>query len=170
MSQMSSLFYPNAFFASLGLLCATSTGPIHAQTPAAPPVSISTESSTPSLTVKNCILAGRLNSYNRWAPLFPGVILLNDQGERLRDSSKKSLATVKAVRLIEPALLSQCNGNQPLVSDENSSGVKAPTTAVKPDPSALTVEMIYYPPLRAGGQWVELQLVLPANRVIALVR
>ena len=170
MNQISSLFHSTSLFTGLALLCASTVVPLHAQAPASPPASVSSGASTASLAGKQCILAGRLNSNNQWAPLFPGVILLNDQGQPVSGSSKKTLATVKAVRLTESALLSQCNGNQPLAGREGSSVVKAPTPAVKPDPTALKVEMIYYPPLRAAGQLVELQLALPADRVVALVR
>ena len=74
------------------------------------------------------------------------------------------------MRLGEPALLSQCNGTRPLVSGESITGNKTPASAITPGPIALNVEAVYYPPVRAGGQWVELQLVLPADRVVTAAR
>jgi Flp pilus assembly protein TadD len=170
MNQISSLFHSKSLFTGMALLCASSVAPLHAQAPASQPASALSGASTSSLAGKQCILAGRLNSNGQWAPLFPGVTLLNEQGQPVSGSSKKTLAIVKTVRLTESALLSQCNGNQPLMSGDSGAAVKALTPAVKPDPAALKVEMIYYPPLRVAGQLVELQLAVPADRVIALVR
>ena len=164
------LFSSSAVFAAIGFSCLAATLPLFAQTPAAPTVSPPPAGSASTLADKPCILAGRLNADNRWAPLARGVTLLNAQSERVSAYSKKALETVRAVRLSEPALLSQCNGNQPLVSGESTTGSKTPAPAIKPGPIALNVEAIYYPPVRAGGQWVELQLVLPADRVVTAAR
>ena len=164
------LFSSRAVFAVIGFSCLAATLPLFAQTPAAPTVRPPPAGSASTLADKPCILAGRLNADNRWAPLARGVTLLNAQGERVSASSKKALDTVRAVRLSEPALVSQCNGSQPLVSGENTTGSKTPAPAIKPGSIALNVEAIYYPPVRAGGQWVELQLVLQADRVVTAAR
>ena len=152
--------------AGFALLCGISAAPLFAQTSTAPTVSAPPAVTASTLADKPCILAGRLNADYRWAPLARGVTLLNAQGERVSASSKKALDTVRAVRLSEPALVSQCNGSQPLVNGESATGSKTPASAIKPGPIALNVEAIYYPPVRAGGQWVDLQLVLPADRVV----
>ena len=164
------LFSSRAVFIAIGFSCLATAAPLFAQTPAAPTVSSPPAGTALTLADKPCILAGRLNADNRWAPLARGVTLLNAQGERVSASSKKALDTVKAVRLSEPALVSQCNGNQPLVSGDSTAGSKTPAPAIKPGSMALNVEAIYYPPVRAGGQWVELQLVLPADRVVTAAR
>ncbi|MBC7707159.1 MAG: hypothetical protein H7274_24845 [Rhodoferax sp.] len=170
MHHISCLFSPRSLIPGIAFLCGASAAPLFAQTPAAATVIPPPASTASTLADKPCILAGRLNADNRWAPLARGVTLLNAQGEGVGASSKKALDTVTAVRISEPALLSQCNGSQPLVSGESTTGSKTPVPAIKPGPIALNVEAIYYPPVRAGGQWVELQLLLPADRVVTAAR
>jgi hypothetical protein len=119
---------------------------------------------------KSCILAGRLSSDQRWAPLAGGLILLDGAGKRVNASSKEALASVKAVKLSAPALLSQCNGNQALASGEATGGNKGPVPAASAGAKALEVQAMYFPPARVGGVWVELQLAPPADRLIALGR
>ncbi len=123
-----------------------------------------------ALTGKSCILAGRLNADLRWAPLANGVTLLNAQGKVVRAPTQQALASVVAVKLAAPALLSQCNGSQALPSGDVGASSKAPVPAVNASPAALKVEAVYYPPGRAGGQWVELQLDVPAERVVVASR
>lgn len=159
-----------AVFTAIGFSCLVTAGPLFAQTTLAPLGNTSPPAAAPALADKSCILAGRLNADNQWAPLARGVTLLDAQGERVSAASKKALDTVKAVRLSEPALVSQCNGNQPLVSGDNTTGSKTPVPSVKPGLVAINIEAIYYPPVRAGGQWVELQLMLPVDRVVTATR
>ena len=161
-------FSSRAISTAISFSCLVATVPLSAQTIAVPLANTAPVATT--LADKSCILAGRLNADNQWAPLARGVTLLNAQGERVSASSKKALDTVKAVRLSEPALVSQCNGNQPLASGEGTKGSKTPAPTVKPGSIALNVEAIYYPPVRAGGQWVELQLMLPVDRVVTAAR
>lgn len=165
MRHISHLFSPRSFMAGFAFVCANSATALFAQTPTPPPAATAS-----TLADKPCIVAGRLNADNQWAPLARGVTLLNAQGERVNGSSKKALDSVRAVRISEPALVSQCNGNQPLASGETTTGSREPAPAIKPGPVALNVEAIYYPPVRAGGQWVELQLVLPADRLVTAAR
>lgn len=161
MRHMTRLDFPRSLLAGFAFLCGTV---------AAPFTSAQTAAADSSLSDQPCILAGRLNLDHQWAPLARGVTLLNAQGERVNASSKKALDTVRTVRLSSPALVSQCNGNQPLVSGDSTTGSKIPVPAIKPSPIALPVAAIYYPPGRAGGQWVELQLVLPADRLVTAAR
>ena len=170
MNQISCLSFRRTLVASFAFFYGISAAPLFAQTPAAPAVSPPPAGAASTPADKPRILAGRLNADNRWAPLARGVTLLNAQGESVSASSKKALDTVKAVRLSEPALVSQCNGNQPLVSGEITTGSKTPAPSIKHSPIALNLVAIYYPPVRAGGQWVELQLVLPADRVVIAKR
>ena len=173
-------FSSRLVFTLVGFSCIVTAEPLFAQAPdatsraatssAAPSVSPSPATAAATLLDKPCILVGRLNTDNRWAPLARGVTLLNAQGERINASSKKALDTVKAVRLSEPAWLSQCNANQPFVNGDSSMGSKTPAPTVKPGATALNVEAINYPPGRVGGQWVELQLALPADRVVTAAR
>ena len=123
-----------------------------------------------ALTGKSCILAGRLNTDQRWAPLANGVTLLNAQGKPVAGASQQALASVVAVKLDAPMLLSQCNGNQALPSPGADTGSKAPVPTINAGLAALKVEAMYYPPGRSGGQWVELQLDVPAERVVVSAR
>lgn len=170
MHHISWLFSTRSLMAGFAFLCASSSAPIFAQMPATPGANPPPAATASTLADKPCILAGRLNADNQWAPLARGLTLLNARGEHVSASSKKALDTVVAVRISEPALVSQCNGNQLLVSGENTTGSKTPAPSIKPGSIALNVEAIYYPPVRAGGQWVELQLVLPADRVVTAAR
>ncbi len=170
MTRHSFQFSSRAISTAIGFSCLLATAPLLAQTAAVPGVNSPPATMAPTLADKSCILAGRLNADNQWAPLARGVTLLDAQGERVNATSKQALDTVKAVRLSEPALVSQCNGNQPLASGEGTTGSKTPAPTIRPGSIALNVEAIYYPPVRAGGQWVELQLVLPVDRVVTATR
>ena len=170
MTQISCISSRRMLVAGSAFACGVASVSLSAQTLDVITVSPASASAVSKLTDKSCILAGRLSADSRWAPLARGVTLLNAQGNRVSASSKKALDTVTAVQLGEPALLSLCNGSQPLVSGESATGSKTPAPAIEPGPIALHVEAIYYPPMRAGGQWVELQLVVPADRMITVVR
>ena len=61
-----------------------------------------------------CILAGRVDGDQRWAPQARGVELLDAQGKRVTSADKAALASVKQARISSPALLSACNGDQAL--------------------------------------------------------
>jgi hypothetical protein len=117
-----------------------------------------------------CVLAGRIDLAQRWAPQARGVELLDASGQRVSGASKDLLASVKAVRLSQPALLSNCHGNQALPDGETSSGNKSPVPAVSAAHAPIPVQAVTYPPLRVGGSLVELQVEIPADRVIALHR
>ena len=162
--------FQNRWLQASHFLCGTSAASLFAQTPAAPTTILPPSSTASTLTDKPCILAGRLNADNRWEPLARGVTLRNAQDERVIASSKKALDTVRLVRLSKPALLSQCNSSQPLFSGKNIADTKTPALAIKHVPIALNVEAICCPKVRAGGQLVELQLLLPADRVITAAR
>jgi hypothetical protein len=120
--------------------------------------------------VAQCILAGRLDAEQRWAPQSRGVELLDAAGKRVSGSSKEALANVKAVRLSQPALLSNCNGDQALPEGGASTGNKSPAPAVSASKESVSVQAVAYPPLRVGGSLVELKLQVPAQRVVMLTR
>ena len=136
---------------------------------ASTPSAAQTVASSAALEIP-CILAGRINDDQRWAPLSSGLVLLDAQGKQVREPTKQALATVTAVKLAAPALLALCNGNQALPSGDAGAGTKTPASAVKAGSEALKVQAVYYPPGRAGGQWVELQLELPVERITVAVQ
>lgn len=118
----------------------------------------------------HCILAGRLNSEGRWAPAASGVQLLNASGQRVLGAELSVLAGVKAVRLAEPALLSKCNSGQAMADGDASAGGKSPAPAVNAGNKPIQVQAMSTLPGRAGGQWVELRLSVPAERVLMITR
>jgi hypothetical protein len=115
-----------------------------------------------------CILAGRVDAQGAWAPQASGVELLDAAGKRV-SGGKANMSQVKAVRLAQPTLLSDCNGDKPLPA--GGEGVKkqaAPALSAGKEP--VPVEAVAYPPLKVGGELVELKVKVPAGRVIALKR
>jgi hypothetical protein len=117
-----------------------------------------------------CILAGRLDDQQRWAPQARGVQLLNAAGQPVISASKEALATVKAVRLSQPALLSSCQGNQALPPGGDITGKKTHAPAVAASTTPINVQAVTYPPLKVGGELVELKLELQNARLIQLTR
>ncbi|TWO69672.1 hypothetical protein FN976_17730 [Caenimonas sedimenti] len=117
----------------------------------------------------SCILAGRLAEDGHWAPRFEGVELLGADGKALRGGGKEALAGVRQARLSAPALLSRCDGNQPLArADEDLPRAKTPVPALSA--GVVDVEAVAYPRLRTGGELVELRVRVPAERVVMLTR
>jgi hypothetical protein len=129
----------------------------------------SATSSAPSDT--QCILAGRLDSNARWAPQARGIELLDAAGKRISGSDKAALGTVAQVRVTSPALLSRCNGSQALAQgDDLPKAAKASSPALSAGNAPVKVEAVSFPPLRVGGELVELRLSVGPDRVIALSR
>lgn len=124
---------------------------------------------------QSCITAGRLNAQGMWAPQFQTVRLLDEMGRPLAARGKAELSRVRAVEVTQPALLSACQGNGDLSRAEEAPAAKAPVPAAKaPVPAAkpgrLTVEGVSFPKLQTGGELVELQVQVPADRVIMVTR
>jgi hypothetical protein len=117
-----------------------------------------------------CILAGRLNSEGRWAPQASGMQLLDAGGKPVSGAAASALSAVKAVRLTEPVLLASCNAGQAMADGDASQGSKSPTPAVAAGNIPIQVQAMALLPSRAGGQWVELRLNVPAERVVMLTR
>lgn len=118
-----------------------------------------------------CILAGRLDSNQRWAPQARGIELMDAAGKRITGSSKAALASVKQARIGNPALLSGCNGNQALAQgDSLGKASKSTTQAVSAGASPLAVQAVGFVPLQVGGELVELRLSVRPDRTIALTR
>ncbi len=118
-----------------------------------------------------CILAGRLDSNARWAPQARGIELLDTAGKRISSSDKAALGLVTQVRVTSPALLSKCNGSQALAQgDDLPKAAKTSSPAVSAGNAPVKVEAVSFPPLRVGGELVELRLSVGPDRVIALSR
>jgi hypothetical protein len=134
----------------------------------------SAQTTTPAASAPadaQCILAGRLGSNARWAPQARGIELLDAAGKRISSSDKAALGAVAQVRVTSPALLSACNGSQRLTQGEDlPKAAKASSPAVSAGNTPLKVESVSFPPLRVGGELVELRLSVGPDRVIALSR
>lgn len=134
------------------------------------PASASTRLTLADNEAGTCILAGRINQDGRWAPMSAGVTLLNSSGRVIREAHATALSEVKTVRLSAPALLARCHGNQPLPDGDASRGAKSPAPAVAAGPQPLPVTAVALMPGRSSGQWVELRIELPHDRVVLLDR
>jgi hypothetical protein len=117
---------------------------------------------------QSCITAGRLNAQGMWAPQFQTVRLLDEMARPLAARGKAELSRVRAVEVTQPALLSACQGNGDLSRAEEAPAAKAPVPAAKS--GRLTVEGVSFPKLQTGGELVELQVQVPADRVIMVTR
>lgn len=119
----------------------------------------------------SCIVAGRITAEQRWAPRLAGIQLLAQGGRAVNSSDKQVLAGVKQVRLTQPALLSRCDGNRDLTrADDQPPATKSAVPAASAGPGLLAVQAVSFPRLRTGGELVELQLAVPAERVVMLTR
>jgi hypothetical protein len=118
----------------------------------------------------SCILAGRLDAEQRWAPQARNVELLDASGQRIRGSGKEQLGLVKQVRLSQPALLASCNGGQSVTAGPEKPGPKQAAPALAAGAEPITVESVNYPPLKVGGEWVELKVAVRPERVVQLKR
>lgn len=115
-----------------------------------------------------CILAGRV-SEGLWAPRFEAVQLRGADGRVIARSSREALAGVKKAELARPALLSRCDGDQPLASaDGEPRAQKTQVPAIAR--GVVDVESVSFPKLRTGGELVELRVRVPAERVVMVTR
>lgn len=115
-----------------------------------------------------CILAGRLSD-GQWAPRFEAVQLRGADGRVVARPAKEALARVTQAELARPALLSRCNGDQPLASaDQEPPSAKTEVPALSR--GRVQVEAVAFPKLRTGGELVELRVRVPAERVVMVTR
>ena len=112
-----------------------------------------------------CITAGRMDNAV-WAPQFQSVRLLDDAGRNLTVKNKFELTQVRAVELTEAALLSVCDGNNPVV---RADGVisKGPVPAAKP--GRFNVAGLSFPKLRSG-ELVEFEVTIAADQIVMISR
>ena len=115
----------------------------------------------------SCIVAGRISD-GAWAPRMAGVQLLDAGGKAVTSAGKSALSSVKQVRLTSPALLSRCDGDGQLAAGPNEPAAKQPAPAI--GPGMAKVEAVNFPKLARGGELVELQLAVPAERVTMVTR
>jgi hypothetical protein len=116
----------------------------------------------------SCITAGRFNADGKWSPQFKSVKLLDDSGRSLSVKLKSELALVRGVELLEPALLSGCEGERALTRGTDVITDKAPVPAAKP--GRHNVIGIGFPKLQIGGELVELKLQVNTNQIVMITR
>ena len=116
-----------------------------------------------------CITAGRLNGNGQWAPKFDSVRLLDSAGQSISSSNKDDLKNLQVLDITEPALLSACEGDKPLTTEDSSPArTKSPVPAVKP--GRFSVVGLGYPQLRVGGALVEVKVQVSADQIVMLTR
>ena len=116
----------------------------------------------------SCITAGRLNADGNWSPQFQSVKLLDDTGRSLSVKLKSELSLVRGVELLEPALLSGCEGDRALNRGNDVITDKAPVPAAKS--GRYTVIGIGFPKLQIGGDLVELKLQVNVDQIVMINR
>lgn len=116
----------------------------------------------------SCILAGRISDTGRWAPLMEGVELLGQDGQPVVSTSRQALLSIRQARLSAPALLSRCDRAGTLAQGPDSPEAKGEVPALTA--GVVTVEAVHFPKLRRGGELVELQVTVPAERVTMVTR
>lgn len=116
-----------------------------------------------------CIVAGRINAEQQWAPRTVGVELYTQDGAQVAGASRDALERVRQVRISRAALLSACDGNQALAAG-GAEQVKGPVPAVSAGRALIAVESVSFPNLRVGGELVELKIIPPPARVVMLTR
>ena len=116
----------------------------------------------------SCITAGRFNDDGKWSPQFKSVKLLDDSGRSLSVKLKSELALVRGVELLEPALLSGCEGDRALTRGTDVITDKAPVPAAKP--GRHNVIGIGFPKLQIGGELVELKVQVNTDQIVMITR
>jgi hypothetical protein len=108
-----------------------------------------------------CVVAGRLNEANQWAPRIAAVQLFNAQGKMVLLSDKAALSTVTQAKINKAIPLSSCDGNQALkkTDDLSDGGNAAKPSFMQPTSGLVAVKTVAFPSLRAGnGSLVEIQI------------
>lgn len=123
-----------------------------------------------SQTHASCITAGRLDTAGRWAPQFKTVRLLDEAGKPLMATSKPELLRVRSAELSEPALLSACEGDKPLLRGDDASSPKASVPAVKPAKVMVVGVGVGFPQLQLGGELVELKVQVTPEQTVMVTR
>jgi hypothetical protein len=108
-----------------------------------------------------CVVAGRLNEANQWAPRIASVQLFNAQGKMVLLSDKAALSTVTQAKINKAVPLSSCDGNQALkkTDDLSDGGSATKPSFMQPTSGLVAVKTVAFPSLRAGnGSLVEIQI------------
>lgn len=113
----------------------------------------------------SCILAGRLGESGRWAPRTPGVSLHDAQGAAVSAATRDALAQVRQLRLSRSATLTTCDGDgASLAAGPDMADGRGPVPIVTAGSGFIPVLAVHHPRSRLG-QWVELQVQVPPERL-----
>lgn len=113
----------------------------------------------------SCILAGRLGESGRWAPRTPGVSLHDAQGAAVSAATRDALAQVRQLRLSRSATLTTCDGDgASLAPGPDMADGRGPVPIVTAGSGFMPVLAVHHPRSRLG-QWVELQVQVPPERL-----
>jgi hypothetical protein len=93
---------------------------------------------------------------------------LDEAGKPLMATSKPELLRVRSAQLTEPALLSACEGDKPLLRGDDASSPKASVPAVKP--GQVMVVGVGFPQLQIGGELVELKVQVTPEQTMMVTR
>ena len=117
-----------------------------------------------------CILAGRLGESGRWAPRIAGVSLHDAQGAAVSAATRDALAQVRQLRLGQRATLTTCDGDGArLAGGPDTADGRGPVPIVTAGRGFIPVLAVHHPRSRLG-QWVELQVQVPPERLGAAAR
>ncbi len=108
-----------------------------------------------------CVVAGRLNEANQWAPRIAAVQLFNAQGKMVLLSDKAALSTVTQAKINKAVPLSSCDGNQAIkkTDDLSDAGKATKPNFMQATDGLVAVKSVAFPGLRAGnGSLVEIQI------------
>jgi hypothetical protein len=108
-----------------------------------------------------CVVAGRLNEANQWAPRFAAVQLYDAQSKIVLLSDKAALSTVTQAKINKAVPLSSCDGNQSLkkTDDLTDGGNARKPNFMQATDGLVAVKSVAYPSLRSGnGSLVEIQI------------
>ena len=118
-----------------------------------------------SVQASTCITAGRMDNAG-WAPQFQSVRLLDDAGRNFIVKNKSEFTQVRVVELTEAALLSVCDGNNPVVRADGVMS-KGPVPAAKS--GRFKVAGLSFPKLRSG-ELVEFEVTIAADQIVMISR
>ena len=109
-----------------------------------------------------CILAGRISGFGKWAPRLTHLELIDAKGQQVLDESSEAQASVTHVRVGAATLLVPCNRDKPRAKAETGATVPA----ISAGQELIAVKTLSMVPVGIGGHWVELELVSAQGRVV----
>jgi hypothetical protein len=106
-----------------------------------------------------CVVAGRLDDANRWAPRLSALQMFDAQGKAIKASDKAGLALVTQVRVLKAVPISSCDGTRAItkVDDLASASSSASPSFLAAGKRLVPVKGVSFPSIRTGAL-VELEI------------